>query len=57
MRYSSQFREVLGDKQHMLLNDDEPSRLHPRRGGLSQPENCRYSVEGVVCKVPPGTTS
>ncbi|MDQ7974526.1 MAG: signal peptidase I, partial [Rhodocyclaceae bacterium] len=56
MRYFKQYREDLGGKEHLLLNDDT------RRAGLSDAEimsfpnreNCRYSVEGVVCKVPPG---
>jgi signal peptidase I len=56
MRYLKQYREDLGGKEHLLLNDDT------RRAGLSEAEimpfpnqeNCRYSVEGVVCKVPPG---
>jgi len=56
MRYLKQYTEKLGDAQHKLLNDDT------RRAGLSEAEimpfpnqeNCRYSVEGVVCKVPPG---
>ncbi len=56
MRYLKQYTEKLGDMQHKLLNDDT------RRAGLSEveimpfpnQENCRYSVEGVVCKVPPG---
>lgn len=56
MRYFKQYSEKLGEKEHKLLNDDT------RRAGLSDVEvmafpnreNCRYSVEGVVCKVPPG---
>jgi signal peptidase I len=56
MRYLKEYSETLGGKKHMLLNDDN------RRAGLSESEimafpnqeNCRYSVEGVVCKVPPG---
>ncbi|MDR6538942.1 signal peptidase I [Variovorax soli] len=56
MRYLKQYSEDLGGKHHMLLNDEG------RRAGLSEAEimafpnqeNCRYSVEGVVCKVPPG---
>ena len=56
MRYLKQYRENLGGREHLLLNDDT------RRAGLSEAEimpfpnqeNCRYSVEGVVCKVPPG---
>jgi len=56
MRYLKQYSENLNGKQHNILNDDA------RRAGLSEAEimafpfqeNCRYSVEGVVCKVPPG---
>ncbi|WP_298923887.1 signal peptidase I [uncultured Ramlibacter sp.] len=56
MRYFKQFSEQVGDRQHQLLNDDA------RRGGFDEREiadfpfkqNCRYSVEGVVCKVPQG---
>ncbi|WP_077002579.1 signal peptidase I [Variovorax sp. KK3] len=56
MRYLKQYSEDLSGKRHMLLNDDS------RRAGLSEAEvmafpnqeNCRYSVEGVACKVPPG---
>ncbi len=54
MRYLKQYRENLGGKPHLLLNDET------RRAGLSEAEvmpfphqeNCRYSVEGLVCKVP-----
>jgi signal peptidase I len=56
MRYYPQFSETLGSVTHRILNDDS------RRAGLDPmevmdfpgKENCRYSVEGVVCKVPPG---
>lgn len=56
MRYAKQFEETLGEKTHRLLNDDD------RRAGFSDAEimdfpnrqNCRYSVEGFVCKVPEG---
>jgi signal peptidase I len=56
MRYFKQYEEALGEGKHRLLNDDD------RRGGFSEAEimdfpnrhNCRYSVEGVVCKVPEG---
>jgi signal peptidase I len=55
-RYARQFEESLGAEPHRMLNDDD------RRGGFSEAEigdfpyreNCRYSVEGVVCKVPEG---
>jgi signal peptidase I len=56
MRYLKQYSEDLVGKEHKLLNDDS------RRAGLSEAEiaefpnrdNCRYSIEGVVCKVPAG---
>jgi len=56
MRYLKQYSENLNGTQHDILNDDA------RRAGLSEAEimafpfqeNCRYSVEGLVCKVPPG---
>ena len=56
MRYFKQFEEEVGGKKHRLLNDDE------RRAGLDEREvmdfpskqNCRYSVEGVTCRVPQG---
>lgn len=56
MRYSKQYSEKLGAVEHRILNDDS------RRAGLSDAEimdfpsreNCRYSIEGFVCKVPAG---
>ena len=56
LRYSPQFSEKLGDVEHRILVD-------PRRAGYYGPddakrfpfgENCRYSAEGVTCKVPAG---
>ena len=56
LRYSKQFEEATATKKYRVLNDDD------RRGGLDEREvmdfpfkqNCRYSAEGVVCKVPEG---
>jgi signal peptidase I len=56
LRYSKQFEETTDAKKYRLLNDDE------RRSGIDErevmdfpnKENCRYSSEGVVCKVPAG---
>jgi signal peptidase I len=64
LRYIKQFEEVLprrdpSDAQgsrvtHRLLNEmDRPAYV----SGADQfpfRENCQYSVDGVVCKVPPG---
>ena len=54
MRYSKQFNEVLGDKRFHVLNDDERPAFIPGVEDFPFKENCRYSVEGVVCKVPQG---
>ena len=54
MRYFKQFEEKLGDKTHRLLNDDERPAFVPGVEDFPNKENCRYSVEGVVCKVPQG---
>ena len=54
MRYFKQFEEHLGDKTHRLLNDDERPAFVPGVEDFPFKQNCRYSVEGVVCKVPEG---
>jgi signal peptidase I len=54
MRYFKQFEETLGDKTHRLLNDDERPAFVPGVEDFPNRQNCRYSVEGVVCKVPEG---
>ncbi len=55
LSYAPMFTETLGTVQHNI-------RVDPRRTSYTGPEphnfpyveNCRYSPEGVVCKVPPG---
>ena len=54
MRYFKQFEEGLGDKKHRLLNDDARPAFVPGADEFEFKSNCRYSVEGVVCKVPEG---
>lgn len=55
MRYLRQFREQLGEKNHSILNDEErPAFIAGVEEKFPGYENCRYSVEGVVCKVPEG---
>jgi signal peptidase I len=54
MRYFKQFEETLGDKTHRILNDDERPAFVPGVEDFPNRQNCRYSVEGVVCKVPEG---
>ena len=54
MRYIKQFQEQLGDKSHRMLNEDDRPAFVPGVDDFPNKGNCRYSVEGVVCKVPPG---
>jgi len=55
MRYAPQFSEKLGEQPHRLLVDPKRPAFF---GGLEKRypfvENCRYTAEGVTCKVPPG---
>jgi signal peptidase I len=54
MRYFKQFEETLGGKKHGLLNDDSRPAFVPGADEFEFKNNCRYSIEGVVCKVPEG---
>lgn len=54
MLYFKQFEEVLGGKRHRILNDDSRPAFVPGVENFQYRQNCRYSVEGVVCKVPEG---
>ena len=54
MRYFKQYQEVLGPKTHGILNDDSRPAFIPGVDDFAFKDNCRYSVEGVVCKVPEG---
>ena len=54
MRYFKQFEEDLGTRHHRLLNDDERPAFIPGTDDFPFKQNCRYSVEGVTCKVPQG---
>lgn len=54
MRYFKQFEETMGDQKHRLLNDDGRPAFVPGASEFEFKNNCRYSVEGVVCKVPEG---
>ncbi len=52
--YSPMFLEKLGEAEHKIRVN--PQRSLGLRAKVNFPyfENCRYSPEGVVCKVPPG---
>ncbi|NCP54353.1 MAG: signal peptidase I [Comamonadaceae bacterium CG_4_9_14_0_8_um_filter_60_18] len=54
MRYFKQFEEDMGTVKHKLLNDDARPAFIPGADSFEFRDNCRYSVEGVVCKVPAG---
>ncbi|MEO8297018.1 MAG: signal peptidase I [Burkholderiales bacterium] len=53
--YAKQFSEKLGTIAHRILVDPRlPSSYGNRARVFPHAENCRYSAEGVTCKVPPG---
>jgi len=54
MRYFKQYEEDMGTVKHKLLNDDARPAFVPGADNFQFRDNCRYSVEGVVCKVPTG---
>jgi len=56
MRYSQQFTEQLGSVMHRILIDkDRPPYIpEPAIEPFPFRDQCRYSGEGVVCKVPEG---
>jgi len=54
MRYFKQFEEDLGTVKHRILNDDGRPAFIPGADNFAFKDQYRYSVEGVVCKVPPG---
>ena len=54
MRYFKQFEEKLGDQPHRLLNNPEVPAFIQGASDFAYRDQCRYSIEGVVCKVPEG---
>jgi signal peptidase I len=54
MRYFKQFEEVLGEKKHRLLIDDDRPAYVPGADKFPGYEGCSYTIEGVTCKVPEG---
>ena len=56
LRYYPEFKEKLGDVEHRILVDPNAQRPFGPEGAYAFPyrENCRYSAEGVTCKVPEG---
>lgn len=54
MRYFKQFEEQLDGQPHRLLNNADMPAFVQGASNFAHRENCRYSVEGIVCKVPEG---
>ena len=56
LRYSKQFEEVTADgkRKYRILNEDDRPSFIQATEDFAFRDNCRYSSEGVVCKVPPG---
>lgn len=53
-RYASMFTEKLGEVEHRILVDPKRQSFVPGADDFPFRENCRYSAEGVACKVPEG---
>ena len=54
MRYFKQYEETFDARRFRLLNDDDRPAFVAGAEDFPFKRNCRYSVEGVVCKVPEG---
>ncbi len=54
IRYFRHEREQLPGKTHQIIIDNERPAFIPGADEFPMRENCRYSVEGVACKVPEG---
>ena len=55
LRYSPQFSEKLGAVEHNILVDPKRQAYYgPDPKTFPMSGNCRYTAEGVTCKVPPG---
>jgi signal peptidase I len=54
LRYSRRFSETLNDRTHDILNDSDRPAFIPGASEFPFRDQCRYSVEGVVCQVPAG---
>ena len=55
LRYSPLFSEKLGAVEHRILVEPRrPAYNGPEPKGFPFHENCRYTAEGVTCKVPAG---
>jgi signal peptidase I len=55
-RYQLEFKERLGDVDHDIIINPQSDQFHWADDSVTFPfrQNCRYSAEGVTCKVPAG---
>jgi signal peptidase I len=54
LRYAQQFSEKLGAVEHRILTDKDRPSFIPGVQNFPNSQACRYSAEGVTCKVPAG---
>jgi signal peptidase I len=54
LRLEKQYKEKLGTVEHRILVDRNRQLYLPVNEAFPYRENCRYSAEGVNCKVPAG---
>jgi signal peptidase I len=54
MRYFPEYKEKLGAVEHRILLDRQKQIFLPQNESFPFRDNCRYSAEGVTCKVPSG---
>ncbi len=54
LRYAKQFQETNNGRKYRLLNDDDRPAFIAGADDFPFKQNCRYSSEGVVCRVPEG---
>lgn len=54
MRYTQQFGEVLNGKSYNTLNNEDRPAFVSGTTDFAGKDQCNYSLEGVVCKVPAG---
>ena len=54
LRYAPMYSELLGTVEHRILVDPKRPAFYGGEKSFPMSENCRYTPQGVVCKVPPG---
>ncbi len=54
MRYTKQFMELVDERSYNTLNDVDRPAFVAGATDFSYKDQCQYSLQGVVCKVPTG---